>query len=43
MQTSTLIATLAGGAAILVWRIRETQRPVTAKKILIPPLAMSTE
>ena len=42
MQTSTIIATLAGSAAVLVWRIRETQRPVTAKKILIPPLGMAT-
>ncbi len=42
MQTSTLIATLAGSAAILVWRIRETQRPVTAAKILIPPLGMAS-
>jgi membrane protein CcdC involved in cytochrome C biogenesis len=42
MQASTIIATLVGGAAILVWRIRETQRPVTAKKILIPPLGMTT-
>jgi membrane protein CcdC involved in cytochrome C biogenesis len=42
MQTSTLVASLVGSAAILVWRIRETQRPVTAAKILIPPLGMST-
>jgi membrane protein CcdC involved in cytochrome C biogenesis len=42
MQTSTLVATLVGGAAVLVWRIRETQRPVTAAKILVPPLGMTT-
>jgi membrane protein CcdC involved in cytochrome C biogenesis len=42
MHATTLLATLAGGAAVLVWRIRETQTPVTAKKILIPPLGMST-
>jgi membrane protein CcdC involved in cytochrome C biogenesis len=42
MQASTLIATLVGSAAVLVWRIRETQQPVTAKKILIPPLGMAT-
>ena len=42
MQPSTIIATLVGGAAVLVWRIRETQRPVTARKILIPPLGMTT-
>jgi membrane protein CcdC involved in cytochrome C biogenesis len=42
MQTSTLVATLVGGAAVLAWRIRETQTPATARKILIPPLGMST-
>ena len=42
MQTSTLIATLVGSGAVLVWRVRETQRPVTAKKILIPPLGMAS-
>jgi membrane protein CcdC involved in cytochrome C biogenesis len=42
MQTSALVATLVGGAAVLVWRLRETQRPVTAPKILVPPLAMTT-
>jgi membrane protein CcdC involved in cytochrome C biogenesis len=42
MQTTTLVATLVGGAAVLVWRIRETQRPVTARKILIPPLGMTS-
>src|SRR5690349_170712 len=26
----------------MVWRVRETTRPVTVKKIVIPPLAMST-
>jgi len=42
VRTSTLIATLVGGAAVLVWRIRETQRPVTAAKILLPPLGMAS-
>jgi membrane protein CcdC involved in cytochrome C biogenesis len=42
MQTSTIVATLVGGAAVLAWRIRETQRPVTASKILVPPLGMTT-
>src|ERR1700759_295576 len=37
-----LIATLAGTAAVLAWRVRETMRPVTARKIVIPPLGMST-
>ncbi len=42
MQTTTLIGSLVGGAAVLAWRIRETQRPVTAVKILAPPLGMTT-
>lgn len=42
MGPSTLLATLVGGAAVMVWRIRETQRPVTAAKLLIPPLGMTT-
>jgi membrane protein CcdC involved in cytochrome C biogenesis len=42
MNASTLVATLVGGAAVLAWRVRETQRPVTAAKILLPPLGMTT-
>jgi len=42
MQTALLIPSLAGAAAVLAWRARETKRPVTARKIVIPPLGMST-
>jgi membrane protein CcdC involved in cytochrome C biogenesis len=35
-------AALGGAAVILAWRVRETQRPVTARSILIPPLGMAT-
>lgn len=37
-----LLAPIAGGAAILVWRLRETRTPVTTRKILLPPLGMGT-
>lgn len=37
-----IAATLAGGAAMIAWRMRETSRPVTLRKIVIPPLGMST-
>ncbi|MEZ4416069.1 MAG: cytochrome c biogenesis protein CcdC [Gemmatimonadota bacterium] len=37
-----VLAPIAGGAAVLVWRFRETRTPVTARKIIIPPLGMST-
>ncbi len=36
------LAPIVGGGAVLVWRFRETRTPVTPKKILIPPLGMST-
>ena len=38
-----VIATsVVGALAILVWRIRETQRPISPRAILLPPLGMST-
>lgn len=42
MQASVLVGSLVGAGAVLVWRVRETRRPVTARKILIPPLGMAT-
>jgi membrane protein CcdC involved in cytochrome C biogenesis len=35
-------APVVGGLTVLAWRIQETRTPVTPKKILIPPLGMST-
>jgi membrane protein CcdC involved in cytochrome C biogenesis len=38
-----VIATsVVGALAILVWRIRETHRPISPRAILLPPLGMST-
>ena len=37
-----LAATLAGAAAVIAWRLRESSRPVTARAIVAPPLGMST-
>lgn len=42
MHLALLVTSLFGAAAIIVWRLRETTRPVTARSILIPPLGMST-
>lgn len=42
LRTLLRLAPVAGGAAILIWRMRETRVPVTPKSILIPPLGMST-
>jgi membrane protein CcdC involved in cytochrome C biogenesis len=35
-------AAVIGTVAVLLWRIREAQRPVTTRAIVIPPLGMST-
>lgn len=42
MPPAVLVASLVGAAAVIAWRLRETRRPVTARKIVIPPLGMST-
>src|SRR5690349_377216 len=42
MHPAILVSSLLGASAVLVWRLRETSRPVTARKIVIPPLGMST-
>lgn len=43
MQPALLaVGSIAGAAAVFTWRLRETSRPITARKILIPPLGMST-
>jgi membrane protein CcdC involved in cytochrome C biogenesis len=38
----TAVVSLVGLAGVLAWRIREGQTPVTMKKIVMPPLGMST-
>jgi membrane protein CcdC involved in cytochrome C biogenesis len=37
-----LAASVLGAAAVMVWRLRETRSPVSTKKLVIPPLGMST-
>ena len=39
---SSVIASLFGLVAVTVWRLRESKRAVTLKKIIIPPLGMAT-
>ena len=36
------VAPVFGGLALLTWRVRETRVPVTAKTIVLPPVAMSS-
>jgi membrane protein CcdC involved in cytochrome C biogenesis len=38
----SLLASLFGACAVLVWRVHEGRSVVTARKILIPPLGMAT-
>jgi membrane protein CcdC involved in cytochrome C biogenesis len=42
LRILTVLAPIAGGLGVLAWRIQETRTPVTAKKIILPPLGMST-
>jgi membrane protein CcdC involved in cytochrome C biogenesis len=42
MRIAVAITTLLGAAVIIAWRVRETSRPITARKIVVPPLGMST-
>lgn len=37
-----MLASLFGACGVLVWRVHEGRSVVTARKILIPPLGMST-
>jgi len=38
----TIIGSIAGLAAVLTWRVRETRSPVSVPKIVIPPLGMAS-
>ncbi|HET8940076.1 MAG TPA: cytochrome c biogenesis protein CcdC [Polyangiales bacterium] len=42
MTTWMLVSSLIGAALVMAYRVRESTRPITARKIVIPPLAMST-
>ena len=37
-----LVTSVVGALAVLAWRVRETQRPISVRGILLPPLGMST-
>jgi membrane protein CcdC involved in cytochrome C biogenesis len=39
---TAIVTSVVGALAVLVWRVRETQRPVSVKKIVIPPAGMAT-
>lgn len=37
-----LVSAILGAIVVMAWRVRETERPVTPAKIIVPPIAMST-
>jgi len=39
---TTIAGSLIGMVAVIIWRVRETRSPVSTRKIVIPPLGMST-
>lgn len=41
MNTWLLVSSLFGAALVVAWRMRETTRPITAQRIVMPPLGMS--
>lgn len=42
MNTWLLVSSLIGASLVFAYRVRESTRPITARKIVIPPLGMST-
>lgn len=38
----SILGSLAGLAAVILWRVREGRTPVSVKKIVLPPLGMAT-
>ncbi len=42
MALTMAAASLVGASAVIVWRLREVSRPVSAPKIIMPPVGMST-
>jgi membrane protein CcdC involved in cytochrome C biogenesis len=39
---TSAVTSIFGAVAVLIWRVREGQTPVTLRKILIPPAGMAT-
>lgn len=38
----SVVSSIAGATAVMVWRVRETRTAITPRKIVIPPLGMAT-
>ena len=37
-----ILAPIAGGVAVLAWRVQETRAPVSVRTLVLPPLGMAT-
>lgn len=42
VRLALLAGPVAGGAVVYGWRLREVRRPLTARRIVAPPLGMAT-
>jgi membrane protein CcdC involved in cytochrome C biogenesis len=42
LPIGSIAVALLGAAAVLMWRVHESRRPVTVRGLVIPPLGMST-
>jgi membrane protein CcdC involved in cytochrome C biogenesis len=42
LHVISLISSIAGALAVMVWRVRETRTAVSTKTIVIPPMGMAT-
>jgi membrane protein CcdC involved in cytochrome C biogenesis len=42
LNVMSLITSILGAIAVMIWRVRESRTAVSARKIIIPPLGMAT-
>lgn len=42
LHVLSLVTSIIGAIAVMVWRVREARTAVSARKIIIPPLGMAT-
>lgn len=42
LKVLSLISSIVGAAVVMLWRVSETRSPISARKILLPPMGMAT-
>ena len=42
LNVMSLVSSIVGAIAVMIWRVRESRTAVSARKIIIPPLGMAT-